>query len=260
MDLATIIGLLGGCALIAGAVFAGGAPAKFINIPGLLIVLGGTFSACFIKFTLNDVLRSLAVAMKAFTFKIRPPADVIEEMVAISKIAKKEGLIALEKRKMSTEFTQKAVRYLADGFDGGIIEDMLGKDVELTVQRHVLGRKIFRGMGISAPAFGMIGTLIGLVQMLARMEEPSAIGPSMATALLTTLYGALIANLICLPLAEKLELRSEQEQRNKRIVIEAAVAMSRGVSPIVLEESLRIYLSPSDRVRTRKNGMDEALR
>jgi chemotaxis protein MotA len=247
MDLATIIGLLGGSALVVAAVFISGAPAQFVNIPGLLIVLGGTFATCFIKFTMKDVVSSVKVAMKAFMARSEAPEDIILEMAEISKMAKKEGLIALEKRKMNDEFTQKAMSYLADGYDEGLIEDMLEKDILLTVNRHVMGQKIFRGMGISAPAFGMIGTLIGLVQMLANMGEPSTIGPSMATALLTTLYGALIANLICLPIAEKLELRSDQEQTNKRIVMEAAVAMSRGLSPILLEEALKVFLSPKDR-------------
>lgn len=247
MDLATIFGLLGGSALVVAAVIIGGAPAKFVNIPGLLIVVGGTVATCFIKFTMKDVVSSVKVAMKAFMARSESPEDIVREMTEISKIAKKQGLIALEKREMKDEFTQKAMRYLADGYDEGLIEAMLEKDIQLTVNRHAMGQKIFRGMGISAPAFGMIGTLIGLVQMLAQMGEPSTIGPSMATALLTTLYGALIANLICLPIAEKLELRSDREQKNKRIVMEAAVAMSRGLSPIMLEETLKVFLSPKDR-------------
>ncbi len=247
MDLATIIGLLGGSALVIAAILIGGTPAKFVNIPGLLIVLGGTFATCFIKFTMKDVVSSVKVAMKAFMVKTDNSEAIILEMTQISKIAKKQGLIALEKREMKDEFTQKAMRYLADGYDEGLIADMLEKDIQLTVNRHVMGQKIFKGMGVSAPAFGMIGTLIGLVQMLAQMGDPSAIGPSMATALLTTLYGALIANLVCLPIAEKLELRSDQEQRNKRIVLEAAVAMSKGLSPIMLEETLKVFLSPKDR-------------
>jgi chemotaxis protein MotA len=116
-------------------------------------------------------------------------------------------------------------------------------------QRHSVGQDVFKGMGDSAPAFGMIGTLIGLVQMLSNMSEPKNIGPAMAVALLTTLYGALIANLVCLPLAEKLALRSQQEQINKSIVLEAAIGISKGIAPLVLEESLMIYLSPVVRER-----------
>ena len=247
MDIATIFGLTGGAALVLVAVLMGGSPFLFFNVPGLLIVLGGTLATCFIKFSMSDVINSMKVAMKAFLYRIDSPEKVIQDMVGLSRIAKKEGLIALENQEAGDEFAEKALRYLSDGFDEGLIEDILEKDIQLMIQRHSMGQRIFKGMGQSAPAFGMIGTLIGLVQMLAQMEDPSSIGPAMAVALLTTLYGAVIANLICLPLADKLALRSEQEQDNRNIILEAAISINRGVSPMVLEESLKIYLSPKSR-------------
>jgi chemotaxis protein MotA len=249
MDLATVIGLLGGSALVVSAVLMGGSIMLFINLPGILIVLGGTLATCFIKFSMADVINSIKVATKAFLYRIDPPETVIQRMVELARIAKKEGLIALESQETGDPFAGKALRYLSDGFDEGLIEDMLEKDIRLMVQRHTVGQRIFKGMGASAPAFGMIGTLIGLVQMLANMEDPASIGPAMAVALLTTLYGALVANLVCIPIADKLALRSEREQDNKNIIVEAALAMNRGVSPVVLEESLKIYLSPRDRRR-----------
>ncbi len=249
MDIATIIGLIAGTALVVSIIMIGGNAFLFFNPTGLLIVFGGTFATTFIKFTIQDVISSFKVAMKAFIIRVEAPEKTIRQMVEIAKIAKKEGLIALESQKTGDQFAEKALRYLADGYDEGLIEDMLNKDIRLTIRRHTVGQKIFRGMGSSAPAFGMIGTLIGLVQMLSTMDDPSTIGPSMAIALLTTLYGALLANLVCIPIAEKLELRSEQEQGNKRIIIEAAISMSKGVSPMVLEESLKIFLSPKDRAK-----------
>ena len=161
-------------------------------------------------------------------------------------------MIALEKEDPGDEFSTKAIRYLVDGYDEELIKDMLAKDLRLTIKRHRLGKNVFKGMGDAAPAFGMIGTLIGLVQMLSNMSNPRNIGPSMAVALLTTLYGALIANFVCMPLADKLALRSEQEQETKKIVIDACVGMSQGLSPIVLEESLKIYLTPKERQKPRK--------
>jgi len=247
MDIATIIGLIGGAGLILSAVILGGSALMFINIPGILIVVGGTFAATFIKFTMGDVINSMKVVMKAFLYKMDAPEDIIQTMVNYTKIAKKEGLIALEKEKPEDKFSAKALRYLSDGYDEGLIEDMLNKDIRLTVQRHMIGQNVFKGMGDSAPAFGMIGTLIGLVQMLASMSDPSSIGPAMAVALLTTLYGALIANLVCLPIADKLLLRSQQEQLNRSIILESAIGITRGVSPLVLEESLKIFLSPKER-------------
>ena len=127
---------------------------------------------------------------------------------------------------------------------------MLNKDIRLTLQRHQTGQNVFKAMGDSAPAWGMIGTLIGLVQMLSSMDDPASIGPAMAVALLTTLYGAVIANFICMPIADKLSLRSEQEQLNKSIIVEGAIGINRGISPMVLEESLKIFLSPKERDKT----------
>ena len=247
MDIATIIGLISGTVLMLGAILLGGSPLMFVNVPSVLIVVGGTIATTFIKFKMNDVLGSISVAMKAFIAKMEDPEMIIQEMVGFTRIAKKEGLIALEKEQPSDQFSAKALRYLSDGYDEGLIEDMLNKDIRLTVQRHTVGQSVFKSMGDSAPAFGMIGTLIGLVQMLSTMDDPASIGPSMAVALLTTLYGAVLANFIFLPLADKLSLRSEQEKLNKNIIVEAAIGINRGVSPMVLEESLKIFLAPNIR-------------
>lgn len=260
MDLATVIGLVSGSILILVSIILGGSPIVFINIPSFLIVIGGTIASTFIKFKMGDVIGSIKVAMKAFITKMSAPEDIIKEMVDFTRIAKKEGLIALDKETPSDEFSAKALRYLSDGYDEGLIEDMLNKDIRLMTERHSLGQNVFKGMGDAAPAFGMIGTLIGLVQMLSSMEDPASIGPSMAVALLTTLYGAVVANLICLPLADKLALNSDKEKLNKSIILEAAIAINRGVSPMVLEESLKIFLSPKmrDQIENAKSSGEEA--
>ncbi|MEJ2038225.1 MAG: MotA/TolQ/ExbB proton channel family protein, partial [Desulfosarcinaceae bacterium] len=174
MDIATIIGLVSGSILMLVSVVLGGSALVFFNIPSMLIVVGGTIATTFIKFKMNDVLGSIAVAMKAFIVKMEDPEMIIQEMVGFTRIAKKEGLIALEKEKPSDQFSTKALRYLSDGYDEGLIEDMLNKDIRLTVQRHTIGQNVFKSMGDSAPAFGMIGTLIGLVQMLSTMDDPSS--------------------------------------------------------------------------------------
>ena len=249
MDIATIIGLIGGTFLVCIAIFIGGNVNVFINMPGLLIVVGGTIATCFVKFSMADVINSVRVAMKAFTVKIDPPDEIMEKMVSTAKIAKEKGLMALETEKPRDEFTSKAFQFLADGFDEAQIEELLKKDLNLTIQRHSVGQKVFKGMGASAPAFGMIGTLIGLVQMLANMANPQDIGPAMAVALLTTLYGALIANLVCLPLADKLALRSQQEQITKNLILDAALGIARGLSGMVFQETLKIHLSPKDRLK-----------
>ncbi len=257
MDIATVIGLVSGAGLIFASIILGGSLGVFINIPSGLVVIGGTIACTFIKFTMGDVIGSISVAMKAFFAKLEAPENIIQEMVEFTRIAKKEGLIALEKETPSDPFSVKALRYLSDGYDEGLIADMLKKDIKLMGQRHALGQRVFKGMGDAAPAFGMIGTLIGLVQMLSNMSDPASIGPSMAVALLTTLYGAVLANLVALPIADKLLLRSEMEMLNKNIIMEAAIAINRGVSPMVLEESLKIFLSPKTRDKISAEGGSE---
>ena len=258
MDLATIIGLVSATGLIIAAILQGGDLATFINLPGLLIVVGGTFAASFVKFSVKDVINSIQVVMKTFILKIEPPDEVIEKMIYFAKVSKKDGLVALEgakkkrlgkgkDKKAGDEFAGKALDYLADGYDEVLIKELLNKDIRITAQRHALGQNVFKGMGAAAPAFGMIGTLIGLVQMLANMSDPASIGPSMAVALLTTLYGALVANVACLPLADKLALRSQEELETRQIILDAAIGINRAVSPMVLEQSLSIYLAPKVR-------------
>ncbi|MGD9366639.1 MAG: MotA/TolQ/ExbB proton channel family protein [Desulfobacteraceae bacterium] len=247
MDIATVIGLVSGTVLIFASILLGGSLGTFINVPSLLVVVGGTIAVTFIRFKMADVIGSITVALKAFLFKMQNPEDIIHEMVEYTRIAKKEGLIALEKESPADPFSAKALRYLSDGYDEGLIEDMLSKDIRLTLQRHSTGQQVFKSAGDAAPAFGMIGTLIGLVQMLSSMSDPASIGPAMAVALLTTLYGAVVANLVCIPIADKLSLNSEKEKLTKTIIVEGAIAINRGVSPMVLEESLKIFLSPKER-------------
>jgi chemotaxis protein MotA len=247
MDIATVIGLVSGTVLILSSIIMGGSLLTFVNIPSALVVLGGTVAVTFMRFKMTDVIGSISVALKAFLFKMQNPEDIITEMVEYTRLAKKEGLIALEKESPEDPFSAKALRYLSDGYDEGLIEDMLMKDIRLTIQRHATGQQVFKSAGDAAPAFGMIGTLIGLVQMLSSMSDPSSIGPSMAIALLTTLYGAIVANLVCIPIADKLSLNSEKEKLTKSIIVEGAIAINRGVSPMVLEESLKIFLSPKTR-------------
>ncbi len=258
MDIATVIGLVGGTILVMVSILIGGSFSIFVNIPGLLIVVGGTIATSFIKFTMVDVINSISVAMKAFTVKIDPPEEIMEKMVSVAKVAKERGLMALESEKPDDAFAAKAFQFLADGFDEQQIKELLQKDINLTIQRHMTGRNVFKGMGGSAPAFGMIGTLIGLVQMLANMANPQDIGPAMAIALLTTLYGALIANLVCLPLADKLALRSQQEQISKNLILDAILGIARGLSGMVFQETLKIHLSPKDRLKVVPKDKKEA--
>jgi len=252
MDIATVIGLVVGSILIVGSIAAGGSLALFINVPSVLIVVGGTFATAFIRFGMVDVINSSKVVMNTFFNKISNPQQVIQEIVNLANIARKNGLIVLEQQPIEDTFLKKAIMYCVDGHEAEFIEEVLKKEVSLTVERHDVGRKVFSGMGDAAPAFGMIGTLIGLVQMLANMSDPASIGPSMAVALLTTMYGAVMANLIFLPLSDKLALRSQEEERTRRLIIEGVLGILKGINPRVMEEFLETFLPPKDRASKEK--------
>ncbi len=252
MDIATIIGLVAGSVLIVASIILGGAPLVFVNFPSVLIVFGGTIATALIRFGMKDVLNSMSVAAKTFSTRLGKPQQIIQEIVNLANIARKNGLIVLEQQPIEDTFLKKAVMYCVDGHEAEFIDEVLRKEVSLTAERHEVGKNVFAAMGNAAPAFGMIGTLIGLVQMLSNMADPNSIGPSMAVALLTTLYGAVIANLVCLPMADKLGLRSEEEQRNRKLIIEGVLGILKGLNPRVMEEFLQTFLPPKDRVSSEK--------
>ncbi len=247
MDLATLIGVILGSILLLGAILLGDAPGIFVNLPGVLIVFGGTLATALIRFSFAEVINSIKIAMNAFTLRISDPHEVIAEIVSLAKVARKNGLIVLEQQPITDSFLKKSIMYCVDGHEAEFIEDVLQKEVDLTLDRHQVGRQVFTGMGESAPAFGMIGTLVGLVQMLANMADPAAIGPGMAVALLTTLYGAVLANFLFIPLADKLALRSQDEERNRQLIIEGVLGILKGTNPRVMEDVLETFLPPKTR-------------
>jgi chemotaxis protein MotA len=253
VDLATLIGLAGGIAVIIAAILSGSSLTLFINIPSVMVVAGGTIAATLIKFPLANFLSAFKVALNAFFHKAENPNALIETAVRLSHVVRKEGLLALEHQELENRFFQKGLQFCVDGEDAEFVRKVLTQDMDLTIERHEVGQKIFRAIGDSAPAMGMIGTLVGLVQMLANMEDPKSIGPAMAVALLTTLYGALIANLVALPIADKLELRSNEERINKSLIIESIAGIQAGQNPRVMEELLKTYLPQ----RERTNGQPE---
>jgi chemotaxis protein MotA len=186
---------------------------------------------------------------KTFKNKLDAPEALIEQIVELATIARKDGMIALEGQEIANPFMSKAVAMLVDGTDGGIIKSSLERDKDMTKLRHDMGAKIFSAWGEIAPAMGMIGTLIGLVQMLGNMSDPKAIGPAMAVALLTTMYGAILANVICLPIAMKLENQAVLEETNNELIIEGILFIQDGGNPRVLSDFLGAFLSPKARAK-----------
>jgi chemotaxis protein MotA len=247
MDLATVIGMVLGFALIIMAIMLGGDIIMFINVPSLLIVVGGTIAAMLIKHKMDEVFSSVGVLMKAIMVTTSDPEATINTLVDMANIARKDGILALEKVKSDNPFLQGAINHCVDGADPEFLESVLTKDLEYLADRHKKGIDIWDGVGETAPAFGMIGTLIGLVQMLASMEDPSSIGPAMAVALLTTLYGSIVANVVAIPIAVKLSGYSKEEQMVRQIVIDGMIGIQRGVNPRMLQEALKAALPPSQR-------------
>jgi chemotaxis protein MotA len=247
MDLATILGLLGGLGVVLGAMAFGGEIGIFVNTPSLLIVVVGTLLTAMTKFTLGQYLQAGKVAAKAFMFKSVHPNVIIDEVVEMADIARKNGVLALEGKEVSVPFMKRGLTMLIDGMDSEKVRDMLDSEAMLIEERHESGIGIFKAMGDVAPAMGMIGTLVGLVQMLSNMSDPKSIGPAMAVALLTTLYGAMIATVICLPLADKLTLRNREESLNSRLIIEGLMAISEGQNPRIIKQKLKTFLPEKKR-------------
>ncbi len=247
MDLATLIGLIGAFGIITTAIVIGGSALIFLNVPSLLIVGLGTVMVVLMKFPLAHFFSAFKIAMKAFMHKPEDPQSLIREGVELANVARKEGVLGLEGREISNPFLERGIQLCVDGHEPEFVRQMLNKDVNLTIERHERGQAIFRAIGDVAPAMGMIGTLIGLVQMLTNMDDPKAIGPAMAVALLTTLYGAVIANAFAIPIADKLALRSNEERLNKALILEAINAIQEGINPRVMEELLKTYLPVGER-------------
>ncbi len=249
MDIATLVGLLGGFGIIIGAIATGGDVMLFVNVPSILIVVGGTFMVTLMQVSLKDFLGSFSMGMKAFFYKTDDPQQLIEEAVQLADVARKNGLLALEGQEISNDFLEQGIGLCVDGHDPSLVQKLLGKDINLTIQRHEVGQTMFKNMAVMAPAMGMIGTLIGLVQMLANMSDPASIGPAMAVALLTTLYGAIIANVFAQPLSDKLARASALEKTNKSLILETISGIQEGMNPRVLEQLLSTYLPSSKRAK-----------
>lgn len=247
MDIATLIGILGAFGIVVAAMVTGGDVGVFVNVPSLLIVLGGSLFVVLMKFPLAHFLGLAKVAGKAFKFKSVKPEDIIAETVDLADAARKGGLLSLEDKEVSSDFMQRGIQLLVDGHDPDIVRTLLNKEKTLTSERHEYGSDIFKAIGDVGPGMGMIGTLIGLVQMLSNMSDPKSIGPAMAVALLTTLYGAMMATMFALPVSDKLDARKAEEELNQSLIIDGLLAIQAGQNPRVIEQMLRNYLPENKR-------------
>lgn len=255
MDIATLGGIIAGLGLVSWGILSGGSMGAFIDPGSIVIVVGGTFAALFVSFPLDRVLGLGKVTSKAFKNGEFNPGQIIDKVIELANVARREGLLSLEEAidDVNDDFLKKGVMLIVDGTDPELVKNILETELVNLMGRHSEGKSIYEQLGSLAPAFGMVGTLIGLVQMLQNLSDPSSIGPAMAVALLTTFYGSLLANLIFLPLAFKLELKSKEEVMIREIMIEGLLSIQAGENPRIIEEKLKAFLKPSQR----KNLQDE---
>jgi chemotaxis protein MotA len=248
MDIMTSIGLVSGILVVTTMVLMGGDLHMFISEHAVIIIFGGSIAATMIRFPLMAILHGLPLGAKfAFTMSRLSARDLVDELARIAEIARKQGPVGLEKVETDEPFLAKGIRYVADGYDLEFIRDNLERDRDNFLMHLDEGGKIYRAVGDCAPAFGMIGTLIGMVQMFANMTDPSKLGPFMAGALLATFYGATIANLFCLPLADKLHLTLVDEEINRTLIIDGILMIRESKSPTLVREMLLAYLPEKHR-------------
>ena len=249
MDIGTIIGILSGFSLVAVAMIQGGGISWFLDGPSAMVVLGGTLGATLISYPLGDILSVFTVAKNAFRKKKFDTAKVINLFIQLSKISRRDGILSLQKAapRIDDPFMMKAINLIMDTPDASGVTDILETEIDFLAERHRLGAEIFTTMGNFAPAMGLVGTLIGLVQMLKQMNDPSSIGPGMAIALITTFYGVVLANLVFLPIAGKLRARSAQEILIKQLIVNGVLAIQAGDNPRVVEQKLHSFIAPRER-------------
>ena len=250
MDIATIVGFVLGFVAIIGSIILTGLVGMFIDVRSVLIVVLGTIAALLLAFPLIRVSKLPKVVLKTLFTKSADIEELIAQLVGFAEIARRDGILSLENHlhDVSDEFIVRGVQMAVDGTDPELIEAIMETDLENIAQRHEDGRKLLEAGGRYAPAFGMIGTLIGLVAMLGSMSDPSGIGAGMAVALLTTLYGSLMANIFFLPLADKLAGRSEEELLVKTIILRGVMSIQAGDNPRVVAQKLKTFLPPTLRL------------
>lgn len=252
MDLITAAGLVFAFGLIAAAILQGGPLSAFIDMPSVLVVILGSGSALMIAFPGSRLKGFLAVTRNAFFTVKRDPEKLLGQLQEMSNRVRKEGgLLALEEVvvDIDDEFLKRGVQMVVDGYDPLAIQDVLFLEIEKIEERHTEGSEMYQALGAYAPAFGMIGTLVGLVQMLGNLDNPDAIGPAMAVALLTTFYGSVLANVIAIPMAKKLDVRSAEEVAEKTIMAHGLLSILSGENPRFMTERLNIQLPPAKRLQ-----------
>jgi len=260
MDIATLIGIIIGIICILVPIFSGGTAKTFYDVPSIFLVVGGGLASTLISYRLKEILKIMKVVGKAFSSKEFEIESTIKLLVDLSQKARREGLLALEAEEENIEddFIKRSLQLIVDGVEPEIIKDSLDVELENMIARHEKGQGLFKNMGALFPAWGMIGTLVGLINLLKSLDNPDSVGPAMALALVTTLYGALLAHFICNPIANKLSIKSKEEVQQKEMIIEGILSIQAGENPRIMEHKLKTFLSAEQRaIYESKNGTND---
>ncbi|MDK2865859.1 MAG: chemotaxis protein MotA [Clostridiales bacterium] len=257
MDITTLIGLVMGILLVGWGILSNSDLGSYIDPPSIIIVVGGAFSGWLVAYPMKDAANLGKVISKTMRNSEFDIDQIITKIIELANVARREGLLALEEAvsEIKDDFLQKGVMLIVDGTDPELVKNILETEIDNLTERHAKNRSMLETLGSLAPAFGMVGTLIGLVAMLQNLSDPTSIGPSMAVALLTTFYGSLIANLVFVPMAVKLNVKSNEEVLIRSVMIEGLLSIQAGENPRIIEEKLKVFLPPSVR---KKVGTQEA--
>jgi chemotaxis protein MotA len=247
MDLASLIGIISGVGLIVSAIIVGGDVHNFLNVPGIMIVGGGTMAATLLTFQFRDVLTAFRSAYLVFTSPKQDSQDLINTMIKLGTISRRKGLLSLMDVKTSSPFLTRVCTLIADAADEETLRSAMRTEIDSVQMRHFIVQDVFKKMAIYAPSFGMLGTMIGLIQMLSLLANPETIGPAMAVALLTTFYGSLLATVIFLPIAGKLRSRTMLEVMNLEIIFQGAVSILQDNNPLSVYEKLSSFVPAKKR-------------
>lgn len=248
MDIMTLVGLIASVLVIVAAIAFSSGITAFINVPGIAIVIIGTLAVTLIKHRLSSVASAVRMALQTvFLEKVDSPVNLIFQLRELAVVVRKQGILGLEDYPADHSFLRKAINLAVDGHPPDLVEEALIQEMQQTTMRYETAERVLRGVGETAPALGMMGTLVGLVQMLRQMDDPSAIGPAMAVALLTTFYGVFIANVVALPLADKLQVKMHDEQRTMAMIVTSMRSILEGQNPRVMQELLTAFLEPTQR-------------
>ncbi len=246
MDIASFIGLAGGIAVIAITILLSGDLAGYIDVPSIVCTFGGTVSMTIFAYPLKKLKEAFSAVKYVFFYKQLEAENIIKSIIDLANVARKEGLLALEEaaQQLSDSFLQKGILLIVDGTDPELVRNILETELSFIEDRHKSNQAVFEFMAAMGPGFGMLGTLIGLINMLANLSDPSTLGPNMAVAIITTLYGSLIANVFCNPVINKLKLRSSEEILMKEVMLEGMLSIQAGENPRIIEEKLKAFMAP----------------